>query len=134
MNATGWNEGQGGLTGCVLWVTLLGMCLGCALPPPEILPLETAAARQTLDGWNPQYCKVVEFYGLHDPGTGDTRIAYVLIANPGEPAGKPMVYEAAFKLLTRPAGKQQWFLVSLLNHAGGLTRRQGWDNLMVPVE
>ncbi len=107
---------------------------GCALPPPATLPLDLAAARQTLDRWNPQYCKVVELYGVHEPGQAHTKVMYVLLAPAAESGGKPMVYEATFKLLTRPEGKQQWFLVSLLNHAGGLTRRQGWDNLMIPVE
>lgn len=115
----------------MLLLTLAG---GCVLPPPEPLPLEARAARQTLDRWNPQYSKVVEFYGFHDPGGGHTRVAYVLLAAPGDPAGKPIVFEATFKLLTRPDGRQQWFLTSLVNHSGGLTRRQGWDNLLVPVE
>jgi len=120
-----------------LWLwggLLLLLGWGCTLPVPEPPPLEVQAARQTLDRWNPQYSKVVEFYGFHDPGAGHTRIAYVLLAAPGDPAGKPLVFEATFKLLTRPDGRQQWFLTSLLNHSAGLTRRQGWDNLLVPVE
>ncbi len=134
MNAGRWWVEFGGWGKCALGAVVLVMCLGCTLPPPATLPLEAAAARQTLDRWNPQYCKVAEFHGIHDPGAGDTRVAYVLITAPGDPAIKPTVYEAVFKLLTRPDGRQQWFLVSLLNHAGGLTRRQGWDNLLVPVE
>jgi hypothetical protein len=131
---SGWGKSYGGGWVAALCGAWLCLVLGCALPPAETLPLEAAAARQALDRWNPQYCKVVEFYGLHTPAAPHTRIAYVLLAAPGEPTAKPTVYEATFQLLTRPEGKQQWFLVSLLNHAGGLTRRQGWDNLMVPVE
>jgi hypothetical protein len=42
-----------------------------------------------------------------------------------------MVYAARFHLLTVPEGRQQWFLVSLTTHSSGLSRRQGWDNLMI---
>ncbi len=106
---------------------------GCTVPPPERLPLKVEDARHTLDRWNPQYSKVVEFYGFHEAGP-NTLVAYVLLASPSHPDVKPSLYEARFQLLTRPDGRQQWFLTSLLNHAGGLTRRQGWDNLFVPVQ
>lgn len=114
----------------LLLVNLTG---GCTIPPPERLPLRAEDATHTLDRWNPQYAKVVEFYGFHDAGS-DTLVAYVLLASPAHPDVKPSLYEARFQLLTRPDGRQQWFLTSLLNHAGGLTRRQGWDNLFVPVQ
>ncbi len=114
---------------------LLGFTLGCGLPPSaEQHPLSAAAARQTLDQWNPSYCKVLEFYGFNKPGTADGLVAYVLLANPGEQSQKPTVYEAWFKLLTRPNGREQWFLTSLMSHAAGLSRRQGWDNLFIPVQ
>jgi hypothetical protein len=93
-----------------------------------------AAARQTLDQWNPQYCKVAEFYGFHHSEDPDTRQAYVLIANPKDAAAKPLVFVAQFQLLTRPNGSQEWFLTSLVSHSGGLSRRQGWDNLLIPVK
>jgi hypothetical protein len=103
------------------------------MPGAEPPPLTAAAAQETLDGWNPSYCKLKEFYGFYQPAPGNTRVAYVLLTNPGDPAAKPMVYEARFQLLTRTDGQPQWFLTSLLNHAGGLTRRQGWDYLLLPV-
>ncbi len=114
-------------------VAVLVGALACALPGAEPPPLTAAAAQETLDGWNPSYCKVKEFYGFYQPTHGDTRVAYVLLTNPGDPAAKPMVYEARFQLLTRTDGQPQWFLTSLLNHAAGLSRRQGWDNLLLPV-
>lgn len=106
---------------------------GCAVPPSEKLPLSVEDASRALDRWNPQYCKVVEFYGFHDAGA-DTRVAFVLVSSPSHPDVKPSLYEARFQLITRPDGRQQWFLTSLMNHAGGLTRRHGWDNLFVPVQ
>lgn len=117
------------------WISLVlaAIILGCAMPPPAILPLSAGEARHTLDNWNPKHSKVVEFYGFYAPG-GDVRVAYVLLSNPGDPATKPVNFEATFHLLTRPDGKQQWFLVSLLSHARGLSLRRGWDNLMVPVK
>lgn len=118
----------------VIFSLIISLCLGgCAIPPPERLPLSAEDARHTLDRWNPQYSKVVEFYGFHEPGP-NILVAYVLLASPSHPEAKPTLYEARFQLLTRPDGRQQWFLTSLLNHAGGLTRRQGWDNLFVPVQ
>jgi hypothetical protein len=114
---------------------LWGVACGCGMPAsPDQHSLSAAAAQQTLDQWNPTYCKVVEFYGFHRPGPGDTRVAYVLITNPGEQPQKQAIYEARFQLLTRPDGREQWFLTSLLNHAAGLSRRQGWDNLFIPVQ
>jgi hypothetical protein len=116
----------------VLAVILLVDGGGCTIPPPDRLPLKVEAARLTLDRWNPQFCKVTEFFGFHQDGT-DTLVAYVQIVSPSHPDLKPTLYEARFKLISRPDGRQQWFLTSLMNHASGLTRRQGWDNLFVPV-
>lgn len=127
---------QGAKVGCSsLILILLGLFQGGCLPPaPEGPPLPPSQVRQTLEQWNPQYFKVLEFYGLHQPGGPTTRMAYVLAANPKEPAAKPTLYVAQFQLLTRPDGSQGWFLTSLVNHSGGLTRRQGWDNLLVPLK
>ncbi len=111
--------------------------LGCTIPPSAAqAPLNAAAAQQTLDSWNPSYCKVVEFYGLHKTGAGGTtQVAYATLANPGDRAQKPVIYAATFELLTRPDGRQQWFLTGLITHGSGfLTKRQGWDALMVPVK
>ena len=47
---------------------LLGFLLGCAVPSSASPPLTAAAAQSLLDGWNPGYCKVVEFYGFYTPG------------------------------------------------------------------
>jgi hypothetical protein len=107
---------------------------GCNLPFWPAPPLTIAAARQTLDRWNPQYCKVVEFYGFSQPPADGSRESYVLLANPRERAAKPVIFVAQFKLLTRPDGSREWFLTSLMNHSAGLTRRQGWDNLLIPVQ
>jgi len=117
----------------LLFYLCFSLLLGCNLPFLPVPPLTIAAARQTLDRWNPQYCKVVEFYGFYQPVAADTREGYVLLANPKEHNAKPVNFVAQFKLLTRPDGSQEWFLTSLVNHSGGLTRRQGWDNLLVPV-
>lgn len=116
-----------------LLIILVSLSPGCTIPPPERLPLKVEEARHTIDRWNPQFCKVTEFYGFHEDGT-DTLVAYVQIASPSHPDLKPTLYEARFQLITRPDGRQHWFLTSLMNHAAGLTRRQGWDNLFVPVE
>lgn len=124
---------------CRGWAQKLLLCwcfsvlLGCNLPFLPAPPLTIAAARQTLDRWNPQYCKVVEFYGFYQSGAPDTKEGYVLLASPKEHAAKPVIFVAQFKLLTRPDGSQEWFLTSLVSHSGGLTRRQGWDNLLIPV-
>lgn len=116
-----------------LSAVLLGISVGCAIPPAEQLPLKVEEARHTLDRWNPQFCKVTEFYGFHEAGAADL-VAFVQIVSPSHPDVKPTLYEARFLLITRPDGRQQWVLASLMNHAAGLTRRQGWDNLFVPVE
>jgi hypothetical protein len=110
--------------------------LGCALPSsPQASPLTAAVARHTLDNWNPNFCKVVEFYGFYKAGeNAATQVAYVLIANPGEKDQKPVVYEARFQLLTLPEGQSRWFLTSLMTHSSGLSRRLGWDNLIIPVQ
>jgi hypothetical protein len=118
------------LLGCLL----LSLICGCNLPFVPTPPLPAAAARQTLEQWNPQYCKVIEFYGFYQPADADTRLAYVLIGNPKDPVAKPVIFTAQFQLLTRPEGNQEWFLTSLTSHAGGLSRRQGWDNLFIPVK
>jgi hypothetical protein len=122
-----------GKTQKFLCCLLFSLLLGCNLPFLPAPQLTIAAARQTLDRWNPQYCKVVEFYGFYQSEAVNTRQAYVLIANPKDPAAKPVIFEAHFQLLTRPDGSQEWFLTSLMSHSGGLTRRQGWDNLLIPV-
>lgn len=114
-----------------LFVSLL---LGCNLPFFPTPPLTTAAARHTLDTWNPNYCQVKEFYGWFQPAADDSRLAYVLISNPKDPESKPVVFVARFQLLTRPDGNQQWFLISLVSHSEGLTLRRGWDNLIFPVK
>ncbi len=110
--------------------------LGCGLPAAAEPPLSVAAAQATLDGWNPTYCKVAEFYGLYKPESGGTtQVAYVNLVNPSDKAQKLMVYAATFQLLSRPDGKQQWFMTSLLTHGQGLmVKRQGWDNLMIPLK
>jgi len=117
-------------------VLLLGGCLGCTMPsssqPP---PLTAAAARHTLDSWNPGFCKVADFYGFYISGENPAnQEAYVLIANPGDKAQKPVVYTARFQLLTFPEGQPRWFLTSLITHSSGLTRRLGWDNLIIQVK
>jgi hypothetical protein len=117
-------------------VILLGFLMGCTVPSAsQSMPLTPAAAQNVLDSWNPAYCKVAEFYGFYKPeGGAGTEVAYVLIANPSEKAQKPVVYAAQFQLLTLPTGQEQWFLTSLVTHSSGLSRRQGWDNLMIPVK
>lgn len=129
--------GLSGLQRFVAVVLLLGCFLGCAVPSPSASPpLTVAAARNTLDSWNPNYCKVAEFYGFYKPGdgAGPSLTAYVLIANPGDKNQKPAVYEAQFLLLTLPDGQARWFLTAVVSHSAGLTRRQGWDNLIIPVK
>ena len=115
-------------------VLLLCGLLGCAMPSSsQTPPLTAAAARHTLDSWNPGFCKVADFYGFfeHHPNKLD---AYVLIANPADKAQKPVVYAAQFQLLTSPEGQPRWFLTSLVTHSSGLSRRLGWDNLIIPVK
>jgi len=110
--------------------------LGCTMPSTsQSAPLTAAAAQKTLDSWNPTYCKVAEFYGFYQPGgQPNEKVAYVLLANLGEKEPKPQVFAARFRLLTLPSGQPQWFLTSLVTHSSGLSRRQGWDNLMIPVK
>ncbi len=123
-----------GVAGLLISLVLF---LGCTMPPSAAQPpLSATAAQATLDSWNPNYCKVAEFYGLYKPeAAGTTQVAYVAIANPGDRAQKPVVYAANFQILTRPDGRPQWFLTSLITHGSGfLTRRQGWDALMIPVK
>ena len=117
-------------------VLLLSGFLGCAMPSSsQTPPLTAAAARQTLDSWNSGFCKVVDFYGFHKPGeSAATQVAYVLIANPSDKGQKPVVYAARFQLLTLPEGQPLWFLTSLVTHSSGLSRRLGWDNLIIPVK
>jgi len=128
MKSVGWRHKS------VLWLALV-VLMGCSLPSPAP-SLSAAAAQNTLDNWNPAYCKVVEFYGFYKPGDGggQTLVAYVLMVNPGEQPQKQTIFAARFQLLNRPDGQQQWFLTSLTSHASGLSRRQGWDNLMIAVK
>jgi hypothetical protein len=126
-------SGRRRLVGIVL---LLGFFLGCTVPSAsQTVSLTPTTAQNTLDSWNPSFCKVAEFYGFYKSGehTGK-QVAYVLIANPSDKAQKPQVYTARFQLLTLPGGQQQWFLTSLVTHSSGLSRRQGWDNLIIPVK
>ena len=117
-------------------VLLLCCYLGCTVPStPQTSQLTRTAAQNTLDSWNPSFCKVAEFYGFYKSGeNAASQVAYVLIGNPSDKGQKPVVYAARFQLLTLPGGQQQWFLVSLVTHSSGLSRRQGWDNLMIPVK
>ncbi len=126
-------SGRRGL--CGLFLTVAFLC-GCTQSPFAGQPrLSAAAAQRTLDAWNPGYCKVAEFYGFYQPESSATRVAYVSIVNPGDKTHKAAVYYAAtFQLLSRADGRQQWFLTEVVTHGSGiLTKRQGWDNLMVPV-
>jgi hypothetical protein len=117
-------------------VLLLGLYIGCTMPSsPQNSGLTPATAQNTLDSWNPSFCKVAEFYGSYrSGGDGTKEVAYVSIINPSDKNQKPIVHTAQFQLLTLPGGKQQWFLVSLVTHSSGLSRRQGWDNLVIPVK
>jgi hypothetical protein len=128
MRSSGWHfKAAAGL--------LLAFFLGCMAPSAATPPLSAKAAQATLDSWNPNYCKVAEFYGFHkSEHSGSAQVAYVLLSNPSDKAQKPTVYAARFQLLTLPDGQQRWFLTSLLTHGSGLTRRQGWDNLIIPVK
>lgn len=127
MGLSGWGKRAAAL---LLW----GCLLGCTVPSSVNPPLTVAAVQNTLDSWNPNYCKVAEFYGLHKEGEGHSQVAYVLLANPSDKAQKPVVYAAQFQLLALPDGQQRWFLIGLVTHSAGLSRRQGWDNLMIPVK
>ena len=87
-------------------VLLLGFYLGCTVPSSsQTAPLTPTAAQNTLDSWNPSFCKVAEFYGFYKSGENPANaVAYVLIANPSDKAQKPVVYAARFQLLTLPRG------------------------------
>ena len=117
-------------------VLLLSCYPGCAAPPSsQSPPLTVAAAKHTLDSWNPGFCKVAEFYGFYISGENTaSQVAYVLIGNPADKAQKPVVFAARFQLLTPPEGQSRWFLTSLVNHNSGLSRRQGWDYLIIQVK
>ncbi|MGO9176212.1 MAG: hypothetical protein ACLQED_08740 [Desulfobaccales bacterium] len=126
-------SGRRGLCGLFLAMAFWCGCTGSPFAAPP--PLSVAAAQHTLDAWNPSYCKVAEFYGFFQPESSATRVAYVSIVNPSDKAQKAAVYNATFQLLSRADGQQQWFLTEVLTHSSGiLTKRQGWDNLMVPVQ
>ncbi len=127
MALTGWGK----RTAVVLFMAWI---LGCTVPSSAYPPLTAATAQNTLDGWNPNYCKVAEFYGFHQESGGNLQVAYVLIVNPADRSQKPAIYAAQFQLLTRPDGRDRWYLTSLVTHSAGLTRRQGWDNLVIPVQ
>jgi hypothetical protein len=115
---------------------LLSGILGCTLPSSsQTPPLTAAAAKHTLDTWNSGFCKVVDFYGFYIAGQNPAnQEAFVLIANPGDSTQKPVIYTARFQLLTLPEGQPRWFLTSLVTHSSGLSRRLGWDNLIIPVQ
>jgi len=127
-------ELPGGHRKHLLWL-VLALLLGCSFSSPAP-PLTPAAAQLALDSWNPSHCKVVEFYGFHKPekGSKNAQVAYVLLVNPGDQRQTQTIFTAHFQLLTRPNGKQQWFLTALTSHSSGLSKRQGWDNLLVPVK
>jgi hypothetical protein len=119
-----------------LLLLVLVFFLGCTVPSSASPPLTAETAQKVLNSWNPSYCKVLKFYGFYTPapGNGNTRIAYVLLATPSGKNQRQTVYAARFQLLSQPQGLERWFLVSLVSHSSGLHPRQGWDNLMVPVE
>jgi len=127
-------SGWRGLCGLFLMMAFWCGCTASPFTAPP--PLSVAAAQHTLDTWNPGYCKVAEFYGFYQPESSDTRVAYVSIVNPSDKAQKAAVYyTATFRLLSRADGRQQWFLTEVITHSSGiLSKRQGWDNLMVPVQ
>jgi hypothetical protein len=129
MKLTGWRRGA-------VLVFLLSGFLGCVIPSsPQAPPLTAAAARHTLDTWNPTFCKVAEFYGFYQEGDNPAeQVAYVLIANPSDNVHKPLVFAARFQLLILPEGQRRWFLTRLVTPSKGLSRRQGWDNLLIPVK
>ena len=129
MKSAGWRQK-------IAMVVMLGLFCGCVAPPaPADPPLTRSAVEQTLNAWNPQYCKFVELYGFYKgEGAGATQVAYVLVANPEDKQAKTQVFAARFQLLTLADGRQQWFLTSLMTHSAGLSRRGGWDNLMIAVK
>lgn len=110
--------------------------VGCLAPGSAAVPrLSAAAVKATLDGWNPNYCKVAEFYGLYKAeAAGNCQVAYVSILNPSDRSQKPVIYAATFQLLFQAGGRPQWFLTGLVTHSAGIfAKRQGWDNLMIPL-
>jgi hypothetical protein len=129
MTLSGWRRGAA-------LVLLLGGFLGCTVPSASPAPPLTAVAvKHTLDTWNPTFCQVVKFYGIYKDGNNPAKqVAFVLIANPRDKAQKPLIFAARFQLLTLPEGESRWFLTSLVTHSSGLTRREGWDNLIIPVK
>lgn len=130
MSASGWRHRAS-------VILLLGFVLGCAVPSSSAdPPLTAATAQHTLDSWNSAYCKVAEFYGFYQgaEGGGKSQVAYVLLNNPSDKAAKPVVFTARFQLLTLPDGHSRWFLTSLISHSTGLSRRYGWDNLIIPLK
>jgi len=118
----------------LLFALVVSLLEGCTPPPTPVPSLTAEEARHTLDRWNPTYCKVVEFYGFHQPASAHTRLAYLLLSYPNLPGTKPLLAVAQFQLLTRPEGQQEWFLTSVVSHSAGISRRQGWDNLLIPVK
>jgi hypothetical protein len=129
MTLWGWRRGAA-------LALLLSGILGCMVPSsPPVPPLTAAAIKHTLDTWNPTFCQVAKLYGIYQDGDNPAkRVAFVLIANPREKRQKPIVFVARFRLLTLPEGQSGWFLTSLVTHSSGLTRREGWDNLVIPVK
>ena len=118
-------------------VLFLVWAAGCGSGEGRHQELTVEAVRQTLNNWNPSYAKVMEVFGLHYPDAnpqGADCIAYVLLANPADKDQKLVVYEAHLKKLFHPDGAAQWYLTGLISHSAGLTRRQGWDTLLIPVK
>lgn len=118
-------------------VLLLALAAGCRSGDGGLQELTAESVRQTLNSWNPSYVKVMEVFGFYyreaNPQGADC-IAYVLLANPADKDQKLVVYEAHFKKLFQPDGTGQWYLTGLISHSAGLTRRQGWDTLLIPVK
>jgi hypothetical protein len=78
---------------------------------------------------------VAKFIGFYQSGDNAAeQVAYVLLENPSDKAQKPQVFAARFQFLTPPEGQAQWFLMALVTPSSGLSRRQGWDNLIIPVK
>jgi hypothetical protein len=120
---------------CGLFLTMAFWCGCTASPFAASPPLSVAAAQNALDTWNPGYCKVAEFFGFYQPEAANSRIAYVSIVDPADKSQKATIYAATFQLLSRADGRQQWFLTGVVTIGSGiLTKRQGWDNLLVPVQ
>ncbi len=129
-----WTTGWPRLAGVALIVFLAA---GCQPSKSDIRELTVAEAQHTLNTWNPSYAKVMEFYGFYYPDgnpQGPGCVAYVLLSNPADKEPRLLVYEAHFRRLVRPEGTSQWYLTGLISHSAGLTRRQGWDTLLIPVK